>query len=189
MTGLSFSLQAVSPLQVGVIFFASLTAAVWDLASRRIPNWLTFPMLATGLVWSAWMGGPMGFVGALAASALLAAPYVLLFLYAGGGGGDVKLMAAIGAWAGLVPGLVVLVLVALCGVVMGVVVALAKGQLRTTMNRVTAAAYSAVPTGGVLPSISKIIPMDKEKMQPMPYGLAIFAGVCLATVGVLIWRP
>src|SRR5262249_36502405 len=138
--------------------------------------------------WSAWMHGPLGFGGALAASAIMAAPYVLLFLYAGGGGGDAKLMAAIGAWAGLVPGLIVLVLVALSGVILGVVFAMAKGQLRTTMNRVSAVAYQTIPAAATLSSVPKVLPMDEKQMQPMPYGLAIFAGVCLAAGGVLIWR-
>ncbi len=147
-------------------------------------------MLATGLAWSAWQRGPLGFLDALAASVILALPYVLLFVYANGGGGDVKLMAAIGAWAGLFPGLWVLMGVALSGVVMGFVVALARGQFRTTMSRMAGVAQRAMPAvASRSPALlSNAISMDRKEMQPMPYGVAIFAGVCAAVGGLALWH-
>ena len=182
---------AISPLQVGVVFFACLIAAIWDVAAHRIPNVLTIPMLATGLAWAAWHRGATGFLEALAASFFLALPYVLLFVYAKGGGGDAKLMAGIGAWTGVVWGLAVLVLIALSGVVMGLVVALARRQCQAVIGRVTAVVYQVLPAiAGRSPKAlaSAFSPVEGKESQPMPYGVAIFAGVCLATGGVLLWH-
>src|SRR6185503_7323284 len=75
--------------------------AVWDIAKRRIPNFVTGAVALGGVVvqlvdkgrWSALSG-----IGAAAVSvALLYRPWV-----AGGiGGGDVKMAAATAIWVGL----------------------------------------------------------------------------------------
>jgi prepilin peptidase CpaA len=84
-------------------------ATVTDLLSRRIPNWLTLPFLAAGLV----MGGVAGGLAGLARSAGGAGLAILLLgafcLLRGMGWGDLKLCAAVGAWLG--PGQLVLALI------------------------------------------------------------------------------
>lgn len=73
-------------------------AAVWDLRFRRIPRWLTVPTLLLGLAWHAWQGGLAS--AFLAAAAGLSLGLLLLMLGAIGGG-DAKLLAALGALLGL----------------------------------------------------------------------------------------
>ncbi len=76
-------------------------AVYYDMRERRIPNWLTVPGLALGLLLHGISGGAGGFVnallGAAVGAALLALPYVLGWM----GGGDLKLLAAIGALMGV----------------------------------------------------------------------------------------
>jgi Flp pilus assembly protein protease CpaA len=184
-------LDAISPLQGGVLFFACLVAAITDISAHRIPNVLTLPVLAAGLAWAAWQRGAIGFLEALAAAFLLALPYLLLFVYARGGGGDVKLMAGVGAWAGLGWGLVVLLLVAVSGVVMGLTVALARKQCQAVVGRVSAVVCQVLPAiAGRSPKAvaGAFSPVQGQESQPMPYGVAIFAGVCLAIGGSLLWH-
>lgn len=77
-------------------------AATWfDLRERRIPNWLTVPAMIAGVALNGWDG----LFGAL----LGAAFYLPGFLLRMAGGGDVKLLAAVGALAGWRQGLTVLV--------------------------------------------------------------------------------
>src|SRR5262245_28765406 len=81
--------------------FALAVIACWcDIRTRRIPNWLTFPAAALGLIAATAMHGGSG----AAASAIGWFVGLLLFfpLFAlrGLGGGDVKLMGALGAWLG-----------------------------------------------------------------------------------------
>src|SRR5215470_1769162 len=75
-------------------------AAIIDLRTRRIPNWVTAAALIAGLVVHTVQDGAGGLGMALAGAALGAA--ILLPFYIGGvmGAGDVKLLAALGALLG-----------------------------------------------------------------------------------------
>lgn len=77
-----------------------LTACVTDVSTRRIPNRLTFPAAAAGLAFGLLTTGPRGGLFALAGLALGLALFLPFFLLGGLGAGDVKLLAALGAWLG-----------------------------------------------------------------------------------------
>ena len=84
-------------IQWGIVIGASLIAAITDLHRRRIPNALTVPLLLFGLIKSTCLAGGSGLLESAGACFLLALPFVLLFIFAGGGAGDAKLMGAIGS--------------------------------------------------------------------------------------------
>lgn len=77
------------------------TAAIWDFRQHRIPNWLTLSAIPAGIVWNTWMGGFAGLQMSLAGFAIGFGILFILFATGGGGGGDVKLMGALGAWVGV----------------------------------------------------------------------------------------
>lgn len=120
-----------------VLGWVLLTLSIIDIRDQLLPDALTIP-LAFGGVMTAWWGDPASTVDhilaailGLTAAWLLAAGYERLRGRAGLGMGDVKLIAAGGAWTGLagLPGVV------LIGAVTGLVFALCVGLLR---NRLTA---------------------------------------------------
>ena len=87
--------MVASVLLVLVLLVASWT----DVRSRRIPNWLTVGGLIAGLAVRAWMGPGSVVTGVLGVA--LAAVLALPFFAAGAlGGGDAKLLMAVGAFMG-----------------------------------------------------------------------------------------
>ena len=81
--------------------FALAGAACWfDVRTRRIPNWLTFPAAALGLVAATLAHGGHGTVSSAAGFLVGLALFFPLFVLKGLGAGDVKLMGALGAWLG-----------------------------------------------------------------------------------------
>jgi prepilin peptidase CpaA len=181
------------PLQWGAVIGASLAAAVLDLRSNRIPNWLTLPLWAAGLAHAAiagslagqWPGALAGLGGALAASFILALPFFLLFALFHGGASDAKLMAALGAWLGIVSGLTVLFAVSLCGVLLAVVFALARKRLQILIiNLRIAILHLSLFMRNATRSNALVLLKSKQPHQAdrMPYGVAILAGVCAAAI-------
>jgi prepilin peptidase CpaA len=75
-----------------------VVAAVIDGWKLKVPNWLTFPMIAGGWVFSTathgWEGLAWSLVGTGVGLGLLLPAYAI----GGMGAGDVKLLAGVGAW-------------------------------------------------------------------------------------------
>jgi prepilin peptidase CpaA len=88
----------------------TLVAAVMDLRTRRLPNWLTVSAWAVAIVFHSVTSGLSGLAMALAGFAAGFGILLVLWLIGGGGGGDVKLMGALGAWLGVQLTVVVFVL-------------------------------------------------------------------------------
>jgi len=79
----------------------AVAGAVFDMTSRRVPNFVTLPAICFGLLLH-WIFGSWLQLGGAAAAGLICGSVFLLFYLAGGmGGGDVKLIAAAGCISGL----------------------------------------------------------------------------------------
>jgi prepilin peptidase CpaA len=83
-----------------VVCVAVCVAVITDLRSLKVYNWLTIPLLLSGLIFNFASDGFAG--GISSGGAVLASLAVLILPYALGvlGAGDVKLIAAIAAWLG-----------------------------------------------------------------------------------------
>src|SRR5213592_4142048 len=89
------------PIPVVVVLVACITLAFIDVCKYKIYNVFTYPLLLAGLVYHEAMGGLPDLSNSLLGT-LLGFSLLLPFYALGGmGGGDVKLMAAVGAWLGL----------------------------------------------------------------------------------------
>jgi prepilin peptidase CpaA len=150
-------------------------AAYYDLRYRRIPNLLTVTGLAVALVLRGWMGLDE-FLAGLAGAAIAALVSVPLFSIRALGGGDGKLLIAVGGFMGPNRLFGALLLIALVGGVMGLVDALRrKVVLPVLLN--TAGLLKRLVTfgrGGTRPEL------DTPGVITIPYGVAI-------AIGGLIW--
>ncbi len=149
---------------VFVVMAALIAAALSDVATYLIPHRYSAATAIAFLVFA--IGRPLPFLlGGLAAAALLFAIGALLFARHLLGGGDVKLLAATGLWAGF--DLLVLLIFAS---------AIAGGLLALTQLS---------PLGRLLPARPGSVPVGDDfysrMRQPMPFGVAIaLGGVCVA---------
>lgn len=112
-----------------------IIASVMDVRSRRIPNGLTYPAIAAGLGLAFMQGGTQQGFAHLLALLLVAVPFVMLF-YAGlFGGGDVKLIAAIGALLGPAHAINIAIGSLLVGGVFALLILIWRGELLQTLLR------------------------------------------------------
>jgi Flp pilus assembly protein protease CpaA len=182
-------------LQWGVVVCVSLLAAIWDLKSRRIPNSLTLPLIVGGLLGGGWRAGLPGLGDAALGCIVAAGPYVLLFLVAGGGAGDAKMMGGVGAWLGLRDGVVALVAVAVTGGVVGLVKLIVRRDGGSLGKGVLAQLYVLLIvacSGREAWALLEDKPEQRKDGQdpgaPMAYGPAIFVGVCIGAGVVHLWQ-
>lgn len=75
-------------------------AAVIDWRTHKIPNWLTVTSAVLGLAYHCVSPHGMGPLGSLAGFAVGFVLLLLPWMLGGGGMGDVKMLAALGAWLG-----------------------------------------------------------------------------------------
>jgi leader peptidase (prepilin peptidase) / N-methyltransferase len=110
----------------GLLYSALLVVAGTDLSHKIIPNAITFPGIIVGLVSAATilpLGLMNGVIGLLVGGGILwllawASPY--LFGKEGMGGGDIKLLAMIGAFLGWKPALLTIMVGSFLGSLVGV---------------------------------------------------------------------
>lgn len=111
-----------------------IAAGISDVRSRRIPNWMTVPAAIAGIALNSALV-PKGWMVALMGMGLALLVYLPLFVVRGMGGGDVKLMAAIGALAGPANWFVIFLATAIvAGATSLVVVSIRRRVLDTARN-------------------------------------------------------
>ncbi len=112
-----------------------IAAAVSDITTRRIPNWITVSGAALGLTLQSYYGGFGGAANSLAGLGLGLAIFLLLYLAGGMGAGDVKLFGAVGALVGPTALIWVFISTGLLGGVAAVALATMRGRLGQTLER------------------------------------------------------
>jgi prepilin peptidase CpaA len=155
-----------------------LTVAVSDIRWRKIPRWLTTTAALAGLGYHALFGG---IVSAVIAT-LIAFGIGLSFFQLGAiGGGDVKLITALGALLGLDRWLLAMEIAVIAAALLGVVQALRRGVFRQMLRNIGVLLKWLLGKGGIPhPSIN----VRNQAMVRAPFGVAAALGTALA-----VWKP
>lgn len=125
---------ALSPAVQAALASVVVTAAATDVKNRKIPNWLTLGAIGAGLLLHTALDRWIGLKFSAWGLGLAALIFLPLFVMRWLGGGDVKLMAAVGALAGAENLIVIFVLDALLGGVAALVLILVRGRLWRTLR-------------------------------------------------------
>jgi prepilin peptidase CpaA len=172
-------------LKANVQMILPLALAGWmawgDVRGRRIPNYLTLGTALAGLGFQfgthGWPGLGQGLLGLGLGFALL----IVFYLKGGMGAGDVKALAALGAWLGPVSTLYLFVYMGLAGIPLILIFLWRRGQIQTKacqwwtvlVNRVLLRSQPPSPSPAPAPA----------KTEGLPYAVALALGMVL-----LCWR-
>lgn len=179
------------PVWVVTVFL--ILAAVIDGVQLKVPNWLTFPMIISGWIYSGfvgvsagdswWMAVGWSLLGMLVGLLLLLPAYAI----GGMGAGDVKLMAGLGAWMHVTHTFYAFCVTAIVGAILALGMILWRGAWRKHL-----AQFSMI-AGEILTirdpnALSQIAADRKSSMMLLPYGIPIAIGSIsyFAWMGMLI---
>ena len=164
-----------------IIALTAFVGACWffDLRSRRVPNWLSFSATVMALALNVSIHGAMGLIhcvfGLTMALVVLLGPFVL----GGLGGGDVKMMGAIGALLG--PALTIQALA--IGFVIGGLITLVHlaylGKTAEVAGRTARMVASAITQRSLHPLR---VDLDAPDAIALPYTLPLGIGSILAVI-------
>jgi prepilin peptidase CpaA len=159
-----------------------IVAAYIDGKQLRVPNWLTFPMVASGLVFNAWTGGWDGLGLGLWGMAVGLLCLLPLYAVGGMGAGDVKLMAGVGAWLGWEPTLYAFCVTTIVGAVMALVMVIRR---RRTQHHYASFLMILVEWMTVKNprELSELAAERKPSMLLLPYGIPI----CIGSIGYFVY--
>ena len=118
-----------------ILLILIITSIFFDITKKKIPNFITFPVILWGLLTYTIFQGFEGFkfsgLGFLVGLGIFLVPFIL----GGMGGGDVKMMAAIGALKGWKFVLYTAVYAGLIGGVLVIIYLIYTKQLGPTLRR------------------------------------------------------
>ncbi len=160
-----------------------IVAAVIDGKALKVPNWITFPFIISGWVYSTafygWEGLGWSMVGTLIGLGLLLPSYAI----GGMGAGDVKLLAGVGAWVYGTHTFYAFCWSAIIGAIMAVVMVLARKAWTKHSNQFWMI-FNEIMTIRNPETLAEIAAKRKPSMLLLPYGIPI----CIGTILYFAWN-
>ena len=161
-----------------LLFLLLLIASFTDATRHKIYNWTTYPGIAGGLLIAAATNGLPGFQDSLAGLLACGAIMLLCFVLFDMGGGDLKLVAMMGAFLGLHRGIEAMLWTFVLGAILGVAVLIWEvGGLQ--LSRQTAQYLKLAAKART------VLPLTEEERQPLRRWL-LLAPAALAALVLII---
>jgi prepilin peptidase CpaA len=184
---MTFFAEHATLIAFSVTTLVALIAAVIDFRRFRVPNRLTFSLCLSGLVFHTAVGGFAGMQYSAVGIAVGFAVLLLFYIMGVMGAGDVKLLAAVGAWIG---GTNTLYVFCVAGIATGIhsLVALAwQRRLRVVptvfhvclVQMMTLGSHVSRSEAG---SLAEATARDDRRRYVMPFAVMIAIGVVLVAV-------
>ncbi len=178
----SFFSNALDHWPIWLVTVTLVVAALIDGWQLKVPNWITFPMVLSGIVYNAiefgWEGLGASLLGMVVGLALLLPAYAI----GGMGAGDVKLLAGVGAWVGATTTFYSFCVSAVIGGVIALAMVLVGRSWRKHKNQFLVIVNEML-TVGKPTELASIAAQRKSSMLLLPYGIPIAIG----TIAYFIW--
>jgi prepilin peptidase CpaA len=166
-----------------VVLVAALVAAATDIWKFKVYNVLTLPLLVSGLLYHAFRAELAdSLLGVLFGFAAL----IVLYIIGGMGAGDVKLMAAVGAWLGMPLTFYVFIASSLAAGVYSIGLVVWTGQVGETAVNLQILWLRLASVGRYLGSDDKVeseVRRSDRRKRIIPFA----AMVAIGLVATLIW--
>ncbi|TWT30872.1 A24 family peptidase [Blastopirellula retiformator] len=167
---------------VWVVTITLIVAAVIDGFQLKVPNWITFPFIIAGWIYSVaafgWEGLGWSMLGTVVGLALLLPAYAI----GGMGAGDVKLLAGVGAWMYGTTTFYAFCISAVVGAVLAIGMVLFRGAWEKHSNQAWMI-LNEILTIRDPNQLSAIAAERKPTMMLLPYGIPIAIG----SIAYFIW--
>ena len=180
------AMDQVFTIPVLVASVGALIAAVTDVRTLKVYNLLTVPLMVSGVAYHAVVNGGDGVIQSLCGILFGVGILLVPFLMGGMGAGDVKLLAAVGAWLGMPLTLYVFIASGIAsGVCAVLMIAFQKSfteaalKLQVMWFRMN----SFVKHLGSDEWMESVVPHENRRRRVIPYGAMVAFGILVT----LIW--
>ncbi len=147
---------------------------ITDVMTRRIPNKVTYLGMMVAIAGRFALQGWHGLESAITGGLLAGGAFLIFFLLHAMGAGDVKLITAVGCFAGPGAAFEIVLASAIAGGIFAVIHSLWQGRLRAVLvNTGHLIKFHATVGAEVHPDLN----LSNPSAARMPYGVAIAAGV------------
>lgn len=162
----------LTPMLLGL-----LVAATIDLRSRRIPNWLNLALAVSGVFCAILPGSPISLTYCLAGLAVGFMIPFILFALGALGGGDVKLLAAVGCWLGPIGVIKVFLAAAVVGLVIVLAQAVYQKRLTALFRNSAVLTMHMVHLDSVgMDNLTEAGKASRSVERPLPYAVPVLIG-------------
>lgn len=186
-------MASMNALPFAVVLVGVLIAAGTDLCKFRLHNALTIPLLVSGLIYHAFIEGASGLVGGVVGALVGGLPFLAVYAKGGMGAGDIKLLAAVGAWLGPWPVLHVLIV---SGLATGCYSAGIRGWTQMQRRRMAGSqrlgmvevrqtrspADAAAEPGEAAPDMAAVLSRSDRRWYAVPFGAMVAVGVIVTAI-------
>ena len=176
--------QLLLLVPLGVVL---VVAAVTDWRNRKVYNWLTYPAVIVGLVLHTIVFGVGGLTTGLITAVVVLFVGLLILPLGWLGGGDIKLLIAVGATLG--PGALfeVFFYSLFVGMLFGLSLSAVNGYLWEMIKRIGAFLKSLVLSATTRTNLTNDV--DTDERSYLPFAIPILAGAIFALTDTYLQWP
>ncbi len=166
-----------------VLAVTLMAAAASDIRAGKIYNAVTYPAIAIGLIGQTFFDGGDGLARAVGGFSAGSVPLLICWILGGIGGGDAKLMGAVGALSDWRFAIAAMLLAFGVAALMAVVVMIRKRIVGRTLRRIARTLYLAMIPG------AKAGWADDADSPKIPFGVALCIGSAVALMDSVLDGP